>query len=318
MKVLLIVLIAVLLFTTTLLSLELSYLFSEPIYLEVSSEDVLKQDQKYIFEEELSDLDLQFYPNMRFSYNEISYFIDESCDNEKSDRIKEALEHLEQEIGNINFYESSHEPNIKAKCNETLMRDYEDMGGKKHFILGEGEPTSIIQTGLFYVIEGGVIFLFYDEPMCGFPIVELHELLHAFGFQHTSDKKSIMYPIASCDQELTNEIKNEMKRLYSIESLPDLKFMNLSVVKQGNSLNFHVKIINQGLVDAEEVELFVYAYPSGEKIERFDLETLEYGSGKSLKVEMRLPFRTNRIKFEISAGEELNYDNNIVEIDFDE
>jgi hypothetical protein len=312
MKALIFILSIILLISAVFLVVELSNVFIEPVEFEISSSGFLDENG---YGESAEGLEIQYYPNMRFSLNEISYFIDDSCDEKKSSSIGEAFDYLENRIGNINFFESSSNPNIIAKCNESVIRDYETIGRKKHFIVGEGGPTSVISTGLFSVIEEGVIFLFYEKSLCDFPIVEIHELLHVFGFQHTTDKKSIMYPVASCEQDLSVEIINEMKRLYSIESLPDMRFTNITATKQGNYLNFEVRINNQGLKVSNQNNLIIYTYPSNKQIETFDLGTLDYGAGKSLTVtNLKLPLRTNSIKFEIQAGKELDYDNNVVEM----
>ena len=74
---------------------------------------------------------------------------------------------------------------------------------------------------------------------CSYPNVELHELLHVLGFDHSENKKSIMYQlIESCDQILDQSIINQLKLLYAEENLPDLYFDKINVIKKGRYLPF--------------------------------------------------------------------------------
>ena len=73
------------------------------------------------------------------------------------------------------------------------------------FIAGEGGPTSITNTSLYNVILKGKILL-YKKSECEEPIVELHELLHVFGFDHSQDPNNIMFNLSSCNQEISQDI----------------------------------------------------------------------------------------------------------------
>ena len=48
----------------------------------------------------------QFYPNMKFNHNHISYRIEKECNEEKASRMKEAFRILQEEVGVISFYEA--------------------------------------------------------------------------------------------------------------------------------------------------------------------------------------------------------------------
>lgn len=252
---------------------------------------------------------MMYYPNMKFNHNLITYYIDESCNQEKEKRVEEAMSILEREVGLIKFIKTkNNNSDIEIICNKVDI----PLKNKNYFIQGEGGPISIINTSLFFVIEKGVIFLFYDKPPCEEPLVELHELLHVFGFEHSQNKKSIMYPVLNCDQQLTPDIINKMEELYNIDNLPDLYFENISVYKKGIFIDFNLNVKNQGLIDGKNVKIKIYTIPQNKFIEEFDLETISFGGGKFLEVKnLKLPFYTKEIKFEINDGEELNYDNNI-------
>lgn len=251
--------------------------------------------------------EFQFYPSMRFPTNGLSYNIDISCEQEKIERIKLALKRLEEETNLLAFFPSDKQKaEIFFSCNETEKEIEED-----YFIAGEGGPAKIINTSLFYIIEQGKVLLFYEKSPCGNYNIELHELLHVFGFKHSDNKNSIMYKTTFCDQVLTLDIIKELKKIYSIPELPDLSFTDTSASKHGRYLDFSATVENQGLVKAENVILELYA--EEEKIEEFELETMEYGAGKILSGgNIKIGRETTQIRFIILAGEELDKGNNII------
>jgi hypothetical protein len=255
---------------------------------------------------------LQYYPNMKFNHNNLSYSIDSSCSEIKIRRIKQSLEILEEKTKEISFFEVKENPDIEIICENKNMPTKE----KGYFIAGEGGPTSIINTSLFYVIEKGIVLLYRDKLLCEYPNVEIHELLHVFGFEHSENKESIMYSVSSCNQIITEDITSELKRLYSIENLPELHFSDVEVSQQGSYLNFNLKIKNSGLKKAENIILEITSLPSENKIEYFDIGNIDYGEGRYLKVEnLKIPLRTKRISFFIKGEEEFQYENNLIEFD---
>jgi len=253
---------------------------------------------------------LQFYPNMRFAKKTITYNIDANCSDEKKTRTLQAFSRLEEETSLLNFLRSS-EADILVNCEETQ----EEIPGK-YFIAGEGGPTEITNASNFYIIEKGKILLLYKNSQCDNYNVELHELLHVLGFEHSENKNSIMYNTTSCQQILTNDIIDELKRLYSIQELPDLYFSSISATKHGSYLDFNVEVINSGLNEAENVKLEIYAEDEEEeKIDEFILENVGYGEGKSLEVKnLKISRAASKIKFVIVNGEDLDEKNNIIEL----
>jgi len=254
--------------------------------------------------------DFQFYPNMRFSGKNLKYNIDISCNQKKIENIQKAVNELGQETELLEFFPAGRdEAEIFFSCSENEQTEVPG----HYFIAGEGGPTSIINTSLFYIINEGKVLLFYEKSQCNNHNVELHELLHVFGFKHSENKDSIMYHTTLCNQVLTNDIIEELKKLYSTPSLPDLYFSDIGAEKQGHYLNFNITIKNQGLKEAESVILQLYA--QDKKIDEFDFKTIASGEGRILTVgDMTIPRKTERIKFVIKSEDELNKDNNIIQL----
>lgn len=246
----------------------------------------------------------QFYPNMRFKSSKISYSLGEECDEEKRENMVLAFDYLSNRTGVLKFNQQS-TGDIEVRCGE----EYEKEG---LFVAGEGGPVLIINGSLFNVILDGQILLLYSEPPCRKEDynVNLHELLHVFGFGHSSNPKSILYNISSCNQGLGDDIVEKLIQIYSIESLPDLYFSEINAVKKGNYLNFNFTVRNQGLETAENVSIELFTESGMEDSSNF--ESIEVGAGRVRYVEnLRVPLKTKNIKLVIMNGRELDDTNNV-------
>lgn len=254
----------------------------------------------------------QFYSNMRFNHNKLSYFIENSCEEQRKERMEEAFVIFSNKTSLISFYpQEESKADILVGCSEDFIEPEENL-----FIAGEGGPTKIINTSLYNVIVQGKILL-YKEGECEFPVVEVHELLHVFGFDHIENPKDIMYNFSSCDQEIGQDTIDILNSLYSQVPAPDLYISNISATKRGRYLDFEIEVRNRGLIDVENATFLVSA--SQEKVGEFSLEEIGYGEGKILKVQnLKLPSRsTESVKFILDAEnkiKELMESNNEIEL----
>jgi len=264
------------------------------------------------FEEPINSEINQFYSNMKFNHNKISYTLDDACDEKKSDNMVRAFDELSKNVNTLIFYPTVSDADINITCSEDNKPGIEE----KHFVAGEGGAKEIIQTGRFNVITQGVILLYDNNKIktidCDYPNVELHELMHVFGFDHVNDEKSLMYPfIESCDQKLDSLLIDEIKKLYSQKNLPDLYFEEVSVTKKGRYIDFNITIKNSGSVNSGNVILTIL--DNDNVIEERDLGEFDFGSGVSLQ--------TRNLKLKHLNPDKITFildnDNKIKEIDED-
>lgn len=260
----------------------------------------------------------QFYPNMKFNHNSISYKIDSACSQEKRDRMISAFNELSFKVSVIDFYEVLTIPDVEVLCSEYTKQTPGD-----YFIAGEGGAKEIIQTGRYNIITEGIVLLhgnpheFYE---CGWPNIELHELIHVFGFDHSADKNSLMYPyLNSCDQKLEVSIINTLKDLYSEENLPDLYFKELNVAKKGIYLDFNLTVKNSGAIEAKDVSFDVL--DDGQLVKTFDLGDLIFGGGMRVEIQNLKLIHKNpdEISFVIDGNnliKEIDEKNNIAKTGF--
>lgn len=253
-----------------------------------------------------------FEENLRFNHNNISYFIEPSCSNTRTSAMKEAFQIFQKKMGVISFYEVDYkEADILVGCSEDFIEIGEDI-----FVAGEGGPTEIINTTIFKIIQKGKVIL-YEKHNCELPVVELHELCHVFGFDHSLNPKNIMYNTSNCDQKITQDMIDLIKKLYSIKPLPDARITELSAVKKGRYVDFNITVSNDGLTDIDDIDLTLVA--NEKEIYTVHLNYIGIGYMKTLSAtNIRLPSTNIKtIDFIIdydSQIEELNEENNLIQM----
>jgi len=260
----------------------------------------------------------QFYTNMRFNHNRLSYYINPECSNEKKSRMIEAFDIIESSIDNlISFYSiSESRADILIGCSADSYEKEENI-----FVAGEGGPTKIINSSIPVITKGKVLLYNESRSICDEPLLEIHELFHVFGYNHIGDKDDIMYPYLDCDQEINPDLIAHMKQLYSIAPFAELYFDVGEMVAYKERyagkwyLNFNVSIDNNGIINAEESVLKVYAQDN--LIESVELDDIDFGGGERFYVKNLVlkPQSATSIKFDISTTtKESNIQNNILEL----
>ena len=265
----------------------------------------------------------QFYPNMKFNHNEITYLVNGRCNEQKKERMNLAFDEISYNLPLISFKETFENPDIKITCGNSAEPGKAIDG--KHFIAGEGGAKEIIKTERYSIITNGEILL-YENPdiesiKCDYPNVEIHEVMHVFGFDHINDKRSIMYPlIESCEQKLDSSIIKTLNKIYSQPNLPDLYFEHLKIVKKGRYLDFNLTMKNSGSIDSEDFTLTIL--DDNTIISERDFTGFKYGEGinfyaTNLKLKHLNP---KEIKFVIDKNnqiKEIDENNNEAKVDLE-
>jgi hypothetical protein len=213
---------------------------------------------------------MQFYQNMRYKSPQISYRIYD-CPLNKKYEMQRAFNILSNK-SNLSFYPILGNEEISVTCDSKNYAASE----KGLFVAGEGGPVNITKTKKFSVILEGKVLLI-KESGCPRPNVALHELLHALGFNHSTNPKNIMFPISDCDQIIGDDLFNLINYIYSSPSYPDLSFENVSAVMHGKYLDINISLRNNGLQASEKAKLII---TSGNSIvKEFYIDPLDIGYG---------------------------------------
>ena len=248
----------------------------------------------------------QFYENMRFNHNDISFFIDPQCSSNENLRMKRAFAILSGQVPLVSFFELDNEQaDILVACSPNF---YEQE--KNQFVVGEGGPTRVLGNLTIPVIEKGKIILYNQKgEQCDYPITEIHELLHVFGYEHINKSDTIMYPYSDCDQKLDPELISHMIQLYSIKPEPALVFQEINGYQQTylgqKYLSFNLSAANKGMIAAENVMLIVYSIENSQETQVYsaDFKIMDVGDVRLYSVEnIKISSSISTIKFLLKSG----------------
>lgn len=240
---------------------------------------------------------MQFYENIRYSDSAISYRIADVCTLQKKADAERAFEILEEETI-LTFYSVQDNEEILITC-QSRQKIKEDF-----FIAGEGGPVNITKAGDFNVVLYGEVLLI-RQSQCPNPNIALHEILHALGFDHSSNSNNIMYDVSKCSQTLGKDIPDLINQLYAIPSQSDLVLDEVSPVIHGKYLDVNISVKNSGLKRSEE--FFINIYADDNLLETIDVQPLGIGFG------MKFIFKNLQIKR--TNFDELRF---VIESDFEE
>jgi hypothetical protein len=169
---------------------------------------------------------------------------------------------------------------------------------------------------MFKTIEKGKISL-YNDPRCDYPIVEIHELGHVFGFDHSLDPSNIMYNVSNCMQTISDDMIELVDALYGIKPLPDASVDELSAVMRGKYLDFNITVLNEGLLGIHDINLTILA--DGKSIQVMSMGEIGIGYGRTMKAtNVKMPSRNievlDFIIDETNDVAELNEQNNAIQM----
>ncbi len=246
---------------------------------------------------------MQFYENMRYPDSIISYRIADVCTLQKKADAERAFEIL-QDKTILSFYavENNEEITISCEDKQVIKEDF--------FIAGEGGPVNITKSGEFNVILFGQVLLIRQSD-CMNPNIAIHEILHALGFNHSSNSNNIMYYLSDCAQTIGDDIPALINKLYSIPSHADLTLEEVSPVTHGRYLDVNISIKNSGLKDSEEAVIDIYADDA--LLETIDVQSLGIGFGMKFMLKNVYIKKTSfdKLRFLIKMdGNELDKTNN--------
>lgn len=142
----------------------------------------------------------------------------------------------------------------------------------------------------------------------------IHELGHILGLAHTSDVKSVMFPTVDCSAKITEEMKQTLRTLYSIEALPDLYFSNIETRKTGEIIEFNFTVSNRGLITTSK-NVSVEVKVNDKIVGIYDTPSLEAGFGWITWHAIQIEENSETVIFIIDSAnsqKELNRENNII------
>lgn len=149
-----------------------------------------------VTEEELESFDIEKIDSFfgieepHWGYMPLTYRID-NCIERQTNLTRLAFEKIEFETGYIvDFEETSENPDILIYCDPTIS-------GNEELTIAEAFPyvdpyfeNLIAYADITFYGQGGIC-------LTGYPALEVHEILHTFGFEHSPFNQNIMAPYSA-------------------------------------------------------------------------------------------------------------------------
>ena len=197
--------------------LNLFLAFRKPVF-EVDFTNI-KQHSEYDFQGYTINDSFSHSERLHWTHMPLSYII-YNCSDYQTRRILRALEAIENETNKSVLFRNNtdNETDINIVCNKDYKPSEESKGymtiGESGYWTYKDFPNIIAKAEInFYGISENT----YSGGCIAYPDAEVHELLHAFGYGHTEDRWSIMYPssvecIRSIDDDITEDLIETYKR----------------------------------------------------------------------------------------------------------
>lgn len=171
-------------------------------------------------------------------------------------------------------------------------------------ILGEGGPT-VRDTGLFNMTVRGEINIVAQRSTCLDFDTVLHELGHVIGFDHSTYLNDVMYPLASCTQDITDSEVSTISELYREEPKVELYFLNVSAAKYGRYFDLNFTVKNAGILNSTMTKVDVFA--QNEYTREFDVPMLEPGESITERItNIAVPRETTSVQLIIDRFDSMS------------
>ena len=214
-----------------------------------------KPDKYILNDVQLTIPHTMIYEKARWNSSELTFY-SKINENTSLQVIREGIDTWNREAsGTIKFIEVFDEQTTKFIIRYATSGEYQEKQTAAMTVtLGEARLDTV-NTRLFNLTRYAEMLYTPASSECENKITVIHELGHVLGFAHTTDPKSVMFPSVDCSAKITDEMKQTLRNLYSIEALPDLYFGDVSAEQHGKYIIINFTVWNRGLIASENVSI---------------------------------------------------------------
>jgi hypothetical protein len=138
----------------------------------------------------------------------------QNCTDYQTNRLNVAMEYISAKIKAISFQSSNDSFDLVFVCSQ----EQKDRG----FVAGEAELNYYVGTSLFAPSK---VYIYHAQHCVGRrPTIEIHELMHVFGVNHSSlsDWNDLMNPYTTrCEADISLDTVDYLDSVYSSENLQE-------------------------------------------------------------------------------------------------
>ena len=128
---------------------------------------------------------------LHWGHMPLTYKFENECVGRQINLTKLAFKRIGIETSfRVNFEETSKNPDISIHCNESVGGNDDLTLADTVYEVGNVDENLITHADINFYGQGAIC-------LTGYPALEVHEILHAFGFEHNSLTESIMFPYSA-------------------------------------------------------------------------------------------------------------------------
>ncbi len=153
---------------------------------------------------------------IHWSHMPLTYKFETNCPEKREIEMRKAFEQLKQDTGFLLWFkETKTNPDISIYCKESQWEKWKDETLADALIHLDKSNKNLI-------IKGEINLYGQQTRLCktGYPRLEVHEILHLFGFRDVGDMSSVMFSYQLDYQDckikkIDKDIEKALKEIYS-------------------------------------------------------------------------------------------------------
>jgi len=149
------------------------------------------------------------FNNPKWYTNHLTFTFPKNCTKLQRDKMIDAMNYIVNNTRtSLTFTE------VADGCSDIIITCL-NVSDMLEDTIGTAQP-SYFDEGYYSVITKSEIELTLGDQLCPLPNMQIHELMHSFGFDHSKDPSDIMYEKFGCAQTMKDSLKKNLEQIYPL------------------------------------------------------------------------------------------------------